>query len=485
MKALLPFILLALINNINLKLEDTNYDLIIKASISTETHLWKDSTFALTTNVTNPYLIFDALDIEKQIFETTLRWKDISMTIKCNLWKPLYERLLVICDLRDDPLKFNHNEFSMDDYEFTYKDKKIKIISDGFNVIVNYPFVYCDQQNIDLNVEQDAYYFKFKAGLFYDTNLFLRDINRYQMPLYVPFDGCEVKDREMTCKMMRKKIESFASFSQGSDKAIYSTMSFNKEYGFKMNFLISIILLKNTKKQKQDIYVELQNLISIKEESYRYIAYKTNITNLPFIQTTAFSFNFKNLNSSKVYERPCFFKNDGDNAPLMFLCKMEKEENNILILDDFQSQKTYTEFHQNYNFIISYPKRESFTITEGLGNYFNAKYPDVLDFSTKNEINFTLTGIVNDIHKFISNSKSEGLVCDYPLLLVVNCKVTKSHFEGEKSGDFSLYYINTLGEKSKIYEISPFKVILSESTSGSNFTKFNKLIYMLMLLLFI
>ena len=64
MKALLPFILLALINNINLKLEDTNYDLIIKASISTETHLWKDSTFALTTNVTNPYLIFDALDIE-------------------------------------------------------------------------------------------------------------------------------------------------------------------------------------------------------------------------------------------------------------------------------------------------------------------------------------------------------------------------------------------------------------------------------------
>ena len=56
-----------------------------------------------------------------------------------------------------------------------------------------------------------------------------------------------------------------------------------------MNFLISIILLKNTKKQKQDIYVELQNLISIKEESYRYIAYKTNITNLPFIQTTAFS----------------------------------------------------------------------------------------------------------------------------------------------------------------------------------------------------
>ena len=485
MKALLPFILLALINNINLKLEDTNYDLIIKATTSSETHLWKISTFALQTNVSNPFLIFDPLDIENQKFETTLRFRHVSMTIQCHLWKPTYGSLLVICDLIDDPLKFNRSDFSVDDYEFIYKGKRIKIISDGFNVIVNLPFIYYHDQNIDLNIEQDVYEFKFKAGLFYDTNLYLSGEGRDQMPCFVHFDSCEVKNREMTCKMTRKKIESFVSYTQGTEKTYYSTLSFSGQYGLKGNIYSTIILIKNKQKQKQDIYVELQNLISYKEDSFRFIAFKTNITNIPFIQTRGLKLNFKNLNSSKVDGHYCFFKNYEDNAPLMFLCRMDKEENNKLILDDFQTQKTYTEFNQNYNFIISYPKRESFTVTEEKGNYFQAKFPDVLDFSTKDEVNFTLTGIVNNNYLLILNPKSEGFVCDYHLINVVHCTVKKSHFEGEKSGDFSLYYINNFGEKIKLYELSPFKVILSGGKSGSNFTKFNKIIYMLMLLLFI
>ena len=403
------------------------------------------------------------------------------MTTKCHLWKPKNDPLLIICDLRDDPLKFKGNHFSTDDYIFTYKGKTIKIIFKDYssNTIVKYPLIYSEEQTIDLNEEKDYYYFKFKTGLFYDTRLFLKNIHN-NMLIYIPFDDCEVKDREMTCKMTRKKIESFIFFNQFSDKTLFSTISFSGEYGDKLNYLVYYIyFLKNKKKQKQDIYVELQNLISYKEEYYRYIAYKTNITNFPSIQTRPIYLYFKNPNKEES-RLQCFFKNNGDNTPLMFLCFVEVGKDNILMLDDFRSQNNISVFSQNYNFIISYPKRENFTIIDKYGAYFFAKYPDVLDFTTKNEINFTLSGVIGKKLKYTLNPKSQGFYCD-AISYVIHCKVTKSHFEGEKSGDFSLYYINSLGEKSKFYELSPFKVILK----GSNLTKINKLIYILALLLFI
>ena len=57
----------------NLKIEEEKYDLIIEAEKYLSVYLWKDSTFGLHSNISNPLNIFDQSDIEKQIIETKLR----------------------------------------------------------------------------------------------------------------------------------------------------------------------------------------------------------------------------------------------------------------------------------------------------------------------------------------------------------------------------------------------------------------------------
>lgn len=485
MKNLLPLIFLLLVSYTNLKLEE-NYALIIKASptslTSKETVLWKDSTFALLTNVSNPLTIFAPEDIDKQIIETKLRWKDISMPIKCHLWRPGQRDLMVICDLRDDPKKFNGNAFSVDDYVIDYKDKKIKFISDSFNRIQKLPFLYSDEQEIDLSKEKDVYSFTFRTGLYNDKHLFLYNNPSY-IQLYVPFDNCDIIEREMTCTLSRKKIESFNWFKTGIYGSFYYIMSFNGEYGIKFYHLAyDITFSMSGEKKKTDIYVEIQKLISNKEESNRYIAFKTNVTDISsIIHTQPILVNFKNIKNGLFYQHPCFFKKYENNNQLMFLCLMFEEKNVTLTMNGFDSPTKYTDLNQNYNFIISYPTKENITITDKLGSYILARYPDTLDFTSKNELEINIYGDFHLEHKYYLNPKSTNLTCVI-IQGILNCKVPKSHFQGEQSGDYNLYYNNSAREKSMFYEMTPIKVIIPKG-SGSNFNKINRIVFILILLL--
>ena len=65
------------------------------------------------------------------------------------------------------------------------------------------------------------------------------------------------------------------------------------------------------------------------------------------------------------------------------------------------------------------------------------------------------------------------------------CNVPKSHFDGKTDGDYYFYYTNKLGEKVRLYELTPAKVILSGK--GSHSTWLNKatmLLFALLSLLF-
>ena len=111
-----------------------------------------------------------------------------------------------------------------------------------------------------------------------------------------------------------------------------------------------------------------------------------------------------------------------------------------------------------------------------------SKYPDISDFTSKNETNFTLYGFIYKFREKLSiNPKLGNLKCDiYPT--TIQCIVPKSHFTGEKSGYYYIHYTDSLGDKSIFYEINPFKVILSGSIISYNI---NKIVYILSLLLFL
>ena len=82
---LFSIIILNSISKGNLKLEETNYDLVIFTQQSRDCFLWKDTTFALYTNLSNPFDFFDPLDIDKQIIETSIRFKKISQPLILNV----------------------------------------------------------------------------------------------------------------------------------------------------------------------------------------------------------------------------------------------------------------------------------------------------------------------------------------------------------------------------------------------------------------
>ena len=295
------------------------------------------------------------------------------MTMKCHLWKPKSDNLLAICDLRDDPTKFPFYSFTVDDYIFNYKSKNIKFISDSFGTFFQKsPFIYSDEQTIDLSDEKDVYYFKFKTGLFYDTQLFLYDKNNQNL-LYIPFDGCSVKERIMTCKMTRKKIESFVWRGAIRNEAYYSTLSFNIEYSLKINYPVyPITIIKNKEKQKEDVYVEITNIISNSTESYSFITYETNVTNISVLETRYIDLFFTNDKDTYEHRYQCIFKKNEDDTPLILLCLLNIRENTTLTMKSFQFQNPYELLSYNYNFFIKYTKNESFTI-RGSGNYILGK----------------------------------------------------------------------------------------------------------------
>ena len=114
---------------------------------------------------------------------------------------------------------------------------------------------------------------------------------------------------------------------------------------------------------------------------------------------------------------------------------------------------------------------ESFTIKEK-GARIIAKYPDVLDFSSKDELNFTVYGYLYDLKGNLTlNPKIDNVKCEhgYGGYLLFHYTVPKSHFKGETSGYYYLYYTNSFGEKSIFYEVTPFKVILSGSIVSYKF----------------
>ena len=183
MRNLLALIILSLIYNINLKLEDANYDFIIKVEKALDCYIWNNNTIALRTNITNPIDIFDTSDYESVIFDIRLKQydKDIIINMKCHLWKPIIDKYLALCDIEKEPRIEPFYPYEIDSI-FLYKNKKIKFYAEssiGSNC-ANVPFIYSGKQNIDLNDEKDFYYFKFKTGAIQDTNLFVVGTNAFR-----------------------------------------------------------------------------------------------------------------------------------------------------------------------------------------------------------------------------------------------------------------------------------------------------------------
>ena len=254
MRNLLTLIILSLISNINLKLEEVKVDYVIEVKKSFDCHIWNNNTISLRTNITNPIAIFDTSDYESVIFDIGLKKynKDIIVNMKCHIWKPKEDNYLALCDIEKEPQIEPFLSYEIDSI-FSFKNKQIKFYSESTitSHCANVPLIYSDKQIIDLNDEKDIYYFKFKTGAVQDKNL-IALASKPDESNFFPFDNCEVEERDMTCTLSKRKLESLLTYYEGNYKASLITIYFDNKYGLKYNPSAFSIEISKKEKQKEN-----------------------------------------------------------------------------------------------------------------------------------------------------------------------------------------------------------------------------------------
>ena len=187
-------------------------------------------------------------------------------------------------------------------------------------------------------------------------------------------------------------------------------------------------------------------------------------------------FENENINEDETNNGLCTFRKY-ENNPLLLLCNINNyTNNNNMYLKEIKTEINLSEINNKYNFKIQpYNDKDIIEFYEydkliDIIYY----YPQVLDFTSQDEFIITYFGYFynNDsepeIPKIRLNSDSEDLNCQFfseeNVLLVLECVVPKSHFEGKKSGNYYTFHINDLNDQTILYQIPPIKVILNDES---------------------
>ena len=128
-----------------------------------------------------------------------------------------------------------------------------------------------------------------------------------------------------------------------------------------------------------------------------------------------------------------------------------------------QQETVLDNININYNFIIlPISNDETFTITNITNTFIFNSYPKILDLTSQDSIEISFSLPLNGLNFEIKLSpENDKLNCDN-LLGMLNCIVPLSHFDYENSGYFNMHYLNSRGDLSIYYEVTPFKVLLPE-----------------------
>jgi hypothetical protein len=171
--------------------------------------------------------------------------------------------------------------------------------------------------------------------------------------------------------------------------------------------------------------------------------------------------------------------------PLLLICNIGKDigEKSLGSID---KMIVLGNLNINYNFfIIPVTNSEVFKVIEGNGGLPIFSSPKTFDYTKESSVHLFLAGErLDDIQGISMNIDNGNFSCVYAKKFK-QCDVPKSHFDGKTDGDYYFYYTNKQGEKVRLYELSPAKVILSGK--GNNSIWINKaslLLFALLCLLF-
>ena len=230
-----------------------------------------------------------------------------------------------------------------------------------------------------------------------------------------------------------------------------------------MNSTTFNITVNYANPKKKEINLEITRLLTSYVDKKSFVAYETNITDIPKITTDYFNMTTIHNNILK-----CLFKKNSNKKKekLILLCFVEGINNgdtlskiNGMVLNNINII---------YNFRITSNNVDKFLVTENYGPILYSVYPEEIDFNKRNT--FIIRYEANSPNIFsgikLNYNSTSDLDC-YTRNNTKECIVTESHFS--KSGDYYTYhedYRGQYGLKSISYEIPTIKVILKNKSDS-------------------
>ena len=422
-----------------------------------------DGTIYFTTNYDDiDRNIFDPSDIENlTYFETTI--KNVNNTydnysVKCRLWKPKEEKLRVFCKF-DGSFYYTYSSITFEEAKFTYKNYSIFIISDDtYNLQFYYhiPFVYSDKQEINIKEDISSYVIKFNVDPdSYSNELFYL----HQGNSYIILDNCNKYNNELLCEITKDKLEeNLVIYEKSQFELVYLRNEFYSAYEIPYDTVFDI-KINYLPTEKEDIIIELKELLNEVSESGISVAYSTNITILPNLMTDIFEMLFYDILNDKYVDGYCYFKKT-TNDSMLFLCEIKGEGYWYILQTD--NDTILNDIHYKYNFIILPQDICDIIKISGEGTDISLTYPNVLNYTIEQvhyiEYIMTKPELAIDIRL---DPNSAPLKCN-ELDKIKICEVPMEHFTSHKDAYYYTYHMNHNNETSIYYAATPFKVIMPD-----------------------
>ena len=444
-------------------LKETIYIISVEEFVDDVNFVGKKGALALNTSFIDENNLFDKSNIESQTtFKNIIKSKEEKeYEINCRLFKYTHFPLIVLCEL-DENIPQGNYSINFNNINFMYNDKEIIVNSSqhfDFEKLDSYiPDLYSDEQNITVENNKESIEIKFKIISYHNETIVLWGTDENLEIL----DNCKVENNELICLIQKKTLLEIMPNPTGNFYLIYCD---NKNYDSTFYRLVDKIIINYYGIEKEDIFIGINKLVEDKLGSDSFVAYETNITNIPNFRTGLISFSLK---FGGVEEHYCGFKKY-DDTPLLLLCGFINYSTNETYLSEIEKEIILDNNNIKYNLRIQPVKNNQKIDCNDLGQfYLGLYYPKILDFTNQDKINITFTGkfeLKNDNPSIRLNLNADNLECEEKSRFLI-CIVSKSHFEGRKSGYYYPIHVNNLNEKHIFYNNPPIKVILNDESKA-------------------
>ena len=272
-----------------------------------------------------------------------------SSIVDCNLWKTFEGIIFIFCKFRINlsigyhRLNFAYNSFIYNEKYKIYLHYKFASNYVGVEQFdIPLPFLYSNDQTIEIEDEKDKYYLKFRLLDYQNEKIVLKSSNYYERFTNLFLNKCSIEQKELICEVEKTEFEE-AGISQLDLYFFIPSMDESEVY-FSLN-TIGIINV-NYALPKIDVKVQIKKLMDNHIDKYNFITYETetDVKNISNIMTKPFELNFNEgtLYTNGIYSL-CYLKKKGEN-PLYLLCSTDEvdareDEDLYLVLEELWDEE--------------------------------------------------------------------------------------------------------------------------------------------------